>query len=327
MILEIKNQMKELVAVEYKSINSLGQNEKNLEEALARNIGDLIFPEYLVFGNERSFQKEADIFAVDEYGNLIVFELKVEGEYDRGKIYQALEYAQIFSNWQYEDMNAHYQKCYPLRKQELMDAFRDQFGFELESSKFNRNQKIIVISNGSSIQTKSVSEYWKRKNIEIEEYFYRIYDIQGKLYFELSNELYSGKASSHCWINTNKKYDQEAYFDMVQNSKASAYGDKTYLINDSMKGSYIFLYHNGYGIIGAGIATATIKDVQTREEKYISLKDFIHGVDLQTKEIKKYISPQQIRALLNQDFWFAKTKVSLVEEHAKILFDECKSKF
>ncbi|EMF80901.1 hypothetical protein LEP1GSC188_3154 [Leptospira weilii serovar Topaz str. LT2116] len=200
MILEIKNQMKELIAVDYKSINSLGKNEKNLEQALAKNIGDLIFPEYLVIGNQRSFQKEADIFAVDEQGNLIVFELKVAGEYDRGKIYQALEYAQIFSNWQYDDMNIHYKKCYPNTKQDLKDAFRDQFGFELESSKFNRNQKIVVISNGSAIQTKSVSEYWKRKNIEIEEYFYRIYDIQGSIFFELSNELYSGKVSGNCWI-------------------------------------------------------------------------------------------------------------------------------
>ena len=93
MLLEIKNEMKELIPVDYKNISeSLGQNEKNLEEALSRNIGDILFPEYLVFGNERKYQKEPDIFAIDEHGNLVLFELKVAGEYDRGKIYQAADH-------------------------------------------------------------------------------------------------------------------------------------------------------------------------------------------------------------------------------------------
>jgi hypothetical protein len=327
MILEIKNDMKELIGLEYKNINSLNQNEKNLEKSLSDNIGDLIFPEYLVFGNERSFQKEADIFAVDEFGNLIVFELKVAGEYDRGKIYQALEYAQIFSNWQYSEMNIHFKKCFPTRKQELSQAFCDHFGFKLDESKFNRNQRILVISNGSSIKTRSVSEYWKSKNIDIEEYFYRIYNINGNQYFELSNELYSGKNSSHCWINTNKKYDENAYIDMVTNSKASTYGDKKYLINESLKGSYIFLYHNGYGIIGAGVATLTIKEIESNEEKYVQLKDFIHGLDNSKQSIEKFIEPAKIKKILNQDFYFAKTKVGLSEDQAKLLYKECESTF
>lgn len=327
MLLEIKNQMKDLVPLEYKNVStSLGQNEKNLEEALSRNIGDVLFPEYLVFGNERSFQREADIFAMDEHGNLIVFELKVAGEYDRGKIYQALEYSQRFSNWQYKDMNEHYKKCFP-SSQELKQAFNDHFGFELDTSKYNQNQKIIIISNGSSIQTKSVSEYWKNKGIEIEEYFYRIYEIQGKQYFELSNELYVSRSYGPCWINTCERYIEGAYIDMINNSKASAYGDTAYQINDALRGSMIFLYHNGYGIIGAGIGTAQIRKIKKKEEKYISLKEFIHGVNLHTNEIEKSITPSEIKSMLKQDFWFAKTKVTLRDEQAKILFEECKKRF
>lgn len=45
-------------------------------------IGNEIFPEYMVFGNERSLQKEADLFAVDGNGSLVVIELKVEGHYE-----------------------------------------------------------------------------------------------------------------------------------------------------------------------------------------------------------------------------------------------------
>lgn|GEM_PF-5641631 len=71
-------------------VESLGGNEKYLENYLKETIGDILFPEYLIFGNERAFQREADLFAVNNAGDLIVFELKVGGHYDRGKTYQAL---------------------------------------------------------------------------------------------------------------------------------------------------------------------------------------------------------------------------------------------
>lgn len=324
MIFEIKNDMKELVPLDFDDIsNSLGQNEKNLEEALSRNIGDAIFPEYLVFGNERSFQREADIFAIDEYGNLVLFELKVSGHYDRGKIYQALDYAQAFSHWQYAEMNAHYKKCFPERKQELASAFADQFGFDLDTSKYNMAQRIIVISNGSSADIRSVSDYWKRKGIDIQEFFYRIYELDGRKYFELSNELYFPRSYGHCWINTCERHIPGAYMDMVTQAKASAYGDKMYQINENMKSALVFLYHNGYGIIAAGKGTAKIREETEKEEKYISLKDFVHGVDTKNGAIVKYVSPPEIRSLLNQDFWFAKTRVSLSAEQAETLFNHC----
>ena len=60
-------------------VDSLGESEKDLENYLKEIIGDILFPEYMVFGNERSFQTEADLFAVNNCGDLVVFELKVHG--------------------------------------------------------------------------------------------------------------------------------------------------------------------------------------------------------------------------------------------------------
>lgn len=331
MILKANNALTELEPILYQNINQIfGQNEKNLEEALSMNIGNVIFPEYFVFGNERLFQREADIFALNRNGDLVVFELKVQGEYDRGKIYQALDYAQSFSNWQYEDMNSHYKKCFPNQTLDLCSAFENHFGFKLDLSKYNREQKIIVISNGSSIHTRTVAEYWKNKGIDIEEYYYRIYQIGSDYYFELSTELYVQTITNDCWINTCEKYIQGAYVDMVKNHKASAYGNMGWVIQPSMKSSYVFLYLNGYGIIAAGLGTASIQNNGLSDDEYeqwINLDKFIHGVDLNTEKVLKSIPASIIKKELNRDFWFATTKVPLTKEEAAKLYSIAEQTF
>lgn len=310
-------------------VDSLGENEKDLENYLKTAIGDLLFPEYLVFGNERAFQNEADIFAVNSNGDLIIFELKVNGQYDRGKIYQALSYAQHFSFWRYREMNTHYNKCFG--DVSLIDAFEEHFGFKIDLNEFNKNQKIIVISHSSSNSINEISKYWNNKGIEIEEYYYRFYQIDNKKYFELSNELFFPQNSYNCWINTCVKYFPKAYLDMIKNQKASAYGDRRGIIGDWLNKSNIFLYHNGYGIIAAGKGTATIKDYYNEEigenEKYIKLNNFITGLNMSNGKIVNSISPKSIKELLERDFYFPNTMVTLSEDESEKLYQECQEKF
>ena len=311
-------------------VDSLGQNEKDLEDYLKSIIGDLLFPEYLVFGNERSFQSEADLFAVNSNGDLIVFELKVHGHYDRGKVYQALSYAQHFSFWRYNEMNNHFQKCFPKSKQ-LIDAFEEHFGFKIDTTEFNKRQKTIVISHSSSEDTGRISKYWKKIGVEIEEYFYRFYEVAGKKYFELSNELVFQQNSYNCWINTCLRYIPMAYLDMVKGKKAATYGDRRGIIGSWMNKSNVFLYHNGYGIIAAGKGTATIKDgyneVLEEDERYIKLSRFISGVNTTDGNILKSLPPSYIKEMLQRDFYFPNSIVTLSENEASTLYEECRNKF
>lgn len=283
-----------------------------------------------MFGNERSFQKEADLFAVNSSGDLIIFELKVEGLYDRGKIYQALNYAQHFSFWRYKEMNDHFKKCYPERT-ELIDAFEDHFGFPVDLTEFNKKQKIIVISHSSSEDTGRVSRYWKGLGVDIEEYFYRFYEVSGKRYFEISNELWFQQNSYNCWINTCRTYSPKAYFDMVKGRKAATYGDRRSIIGSWMNKSYIFLYHNGYGVIGVGRGTATIQEFYNKElqdeERSIKLSNFICDVDLSTGNITTWLTPGAIKELLQRDFYFPNSLVTLSELEAENLYKECKKNF
>jgi hypothetical protein len=311
-------------------VDSLGGNEKDLENFLKESFGDLLFPEYFVFGNERAFQREADLFAVNSTGDLIVFELKVHGHYDRDKIYQVLDYAQHFSFWRYNEMNNHFKKCFPEHK-DLIDAFEEHFGFKINLTEFNKRQKAIVISHSSSEDIGKISRYWKKVGINIEEYFYRFYEVSNKNYFEISNELSFQQNSNNCWINTCKTHFPNAYLDMVKGKKAAAYDNRTGIIGTWLNKSYIFLYHNGYGVIGAGKGTAKIRDLHNDEfdvdERFIKLTDFINGVDLSTGEILASLAPSAIKGLLQRDFYFPTSIVTMSDAEAKILFEECKKQF
>ncbi len=311
-------------------VDSLGESEKHLENYLKEIIGDILFPEYMVFGNERSFQSEADLFAVNNKGDLVVFELKVHGHYDRGKVYQALSYAQRFSYWRYNEMNNHFKKCFP-EHNELIDAFQEHYGYIIDLNEFNKKQKTIIISHSSSEDTGTITKYWKKSGVDIEEYFYRFYEVAGKRYFELSNELFIQQNSYNCWINTCKTHFPEAYIDMIKHKKAATYGDRRGIIGEWMNKSYIFLYHNGYGIIGAGKGTATITDSQNEildiEERSIRLSNFISGVDLESGKILHSLEPGTIKELLQRDFYFPNSIVTMSQDEAKKLFDECNKSF
>jgi hypothetical protein len=331
MLFELDEQVKRFKPLTGMTIvDSLAGSEKDLENYLKNTIGDLLFPEYLVFGNERAFQGEADLFAVNSDGDLIVFELKVHGRYDRGKVYQALSYAQHFSFWRYNEMDNHFKKCFPEGK-DLIDAFEEHYGFRIDLTEFNKRQKTIIISHSSSEDTGRISRYWKKVGIDVEEYFYRFYEVSGKKYFEISNELLFQQNSYNCWINTCRTYIPNAYLDMVKGKKAATYGDRKGIIGPWMNKSYIFLYHNGYGVIGAGKGTATIRDRHNdeldEEERSITLSNFICGVDLDTGSILTSIAPSVIKDLLQRDFYFANSIVTLSELEAKQLFEECKKQF
>lgn len=334
MLFKIEEELKSIKAIQYQDISkSYSKKEKHLEELLKTMIGEELFPEYLVFGNERAWQKEADLFALDHDANLVIFELKVDGMYDRSKVMQSLEYAQLFSKWDFDKMNEHYRKCYKNSKIDLLECFDQHFEECIDKSNFNRKQKIIIISNASDLSINAATQYWRDQGIDIQEYYYRFYKISSEDILEISTDLHTPSDSGHCWINTNLTYYPKAYLDMIKNSKVAAYGSRAKLIDSRMIKAYVFLYHNGYGIIAAGKGTKQIEEKESHEfevgekEINIHLKDFIHGVNKETGEIENRIVPQEIKELLGQQFYFATSKVSLSQENAEKLYEKCKEEF
>ena len=192
---------------------------------------------------------------------------------------------------------------------------------------------LIVISSISDMTVFETTKYWQENGIDIKEYFYRFYDINGELLLEISDDYHSPKASKHCWINTCRTFYEKAYIDMIKNSKVSVYGDRIALIDDRMKDCFVFLYHNGEGIIGVGKGSKEIKTqpnhrfAENERERFMKLNSFIHGVNIDSGEIENRITAGEIKALLGRNIFFSNSIVSLTEEEARKLHDRCKSEF
>ena len=73
MLFEVVGELEEIRPIAYLDISrKFKKREQKLEDFLRQKIGNEIFPEYMVFGNERNRQKEADLFAVDGNGSLVI---------------------------------------------------------------------------------------------------------------------------------------------------------------------------------------------------------------------------------------------------------------
>lgn len=135
--------------VEFKDFSSFGKLEKDLENLIAQNILDVLFEDakLMPIFQERQWQSEADIYALNETGELVIFELKRASAGD-GAVQQALRYAQDSGQWTYQKIERKYQE-YSNSKLSLVDAHREAFSLEhkLEPKEINKKQHLIIIGS------------------------------------------------------------------------------------------------------------------------------------------------------------------------------------
>src|SRR5438270_3823902 len=91
----------------FKDFSSFGQREKDLEDLIAQSILDVLFEDasLMPIFQERQYQAEADVYALNKKGELTIFELK-RGVAGEGAVHQALRYAQDAGQWSYAQLQA-----------------------------------------------------------------------------------------------------------------------------------------------------------------------------------------------------------------------------
>src|SRR5690625_2888679 len=79
--------------------------EKDLENLLAKNLLEVLFEgnQLMPIFQERAFQAEADIYALNREGDLVIFELK-RNDAGGGAVNQALRYCETAAHWSYEKL-------------------------------------------------------------------------------------------------------------------------------------------------------------------------------------------------------------------------------
>ena len=100
-------------------------------------------------------------------------------------------------------------------------------------------------------------------------------------------------------LNTNKRNDVATHRDMVTNGVAAAFCDPwKFQIERIKEGDMVFLYENGVGIVGMGIASSEVEKVEydgVAQDAYRKkLKDYRRVKPLNARDIKKVVGSNLI---------------------------------
>lgn len=248
--------------------DSLGITEKHVEEFLASHLVELIPEEQLMLiAQERQFQEEADILALDRKGVLFIFELK-RWQSSAENLLQVMRYGQKFGRYAYQQLEALVRSSQKLDGT-LRDRHQAYFGLDapLEEERFNQEQRFVVVTNGVDQDTLEAIQYWARMGVKIDSLTYKLYRVGGvpHIQFDTYNpelDLVLEANPGIFVVNTNATYMDHAWRDMLgdgKRGKAAAYYDRKNAVQRIAKGSTVFLYHTGVGVIACGKATGGVQ--------------------------------------------------------------------
>jgi hypothetical protein len=291
--------------------------EKHLEDLLANSLLDVLFEgnELMPIFQERSQQAEADIYALNKQGDLVIFELKRDGA-GSDAVHQALRYCETAAHWNYErlqEMLATYNKE---KATDLQEEHQKSFSLEhpLEKSAFNTRQRLIVVGNAASENLIRNVDYWKSKGLLIDFIPYRIYALkngdQKEHYFEFFSIPYD-KHSNPAHIkgvlfDTCRSHRKDSIWYMCEKDRVAAFDDQAHVVSYLGKNDIVFLYHKREGIIAAGRITSGVKDDVYEGAKYHDL-EWLTAKPVNGAGPLKAMSPRIIKKVLGHDFFWART--------------------
>ena len=136
----------------------------------------------LLMGNERiciisrqvpiGKSQKIDLLALDRQGNCIVIELK-RGKASRAAIAQILEYAAAAAKFSFADLERVAERWFQGQGREftsLLALHSAFFGYELGDmgqSAFNRQQRMVLVSEGIDISVLDIAEYLRRVGVDL----------------------------------------------------------------------------------------------------------------------------------------------------------------
>jgi hypothetical protein len=305
--------------------------EKELEDLLAQNLWDVLFEssQLMPIFQERSWQPEADIYALNEHGDLVIFELK-RAHADGGAVHQALRYCEKAGRYTYQKLEEMLKAYRKGKLVDLQEEHKIDFDLEhpLDQSAFNKKQHLMIVGSAGDDELIRNVDYWKLKGLPLSFIPYRVYKIAGEYYFEFFSLPYDQHSNpGHAKgviFDTNLSYDENSIWYMCEGDRVAAFGGIKGIVHSFSKGDIVFLYHKGRGIVAAGEVKSDVKEDKSADAMYCELKWLtpkpIKGQDFKVMPVWK------IKQVTGRNFWWAKTMKApfLNKEDAAHLLGELK---
>lgn len=326
-----KGKFDRLEPVAFDDFSSFGNLEKDLEDLIAASILDVLFEDarLMPIFQERQYQAEADIYALNEKGELVIFELKrsAAGE---GAVHQALRYAQDAGQWTFSTLQRKYSQ-YTNSDIDLCLAHKEAFNLEhpLDAKELNKRQHLIIIGSAADDSLINAVDYWKHQGISIEFLPYRVYKIGGEHYFEFFALPYDRHKNPRyikgVLFDTNRSYDENAIWYMMENNRVAAFGEAKRFIEYIYPGDIVFFSHKWAGLVAAGrVKNGSIKSPD--DETLYRDVEFITPTPKRGQEIKA-MPFGKVSDITGKSFFWARTiKVPyLSKDEAENLAKELKA--
>jgi hypothetical protein len=285
----------------------LGKLEKDLEIMLAEHLLDLLFEEAALMPifQERAMQAEADLYALNREGDLIIFELKrcFAGS---DAMLQALRYAQDAGQWTFSKLEERYKTYYPNNTTSLPEAHKEAFNLELPlfPSDFNQRQHFVIVGNAANNALINAVDYWKRKGLSADFLPYRVYKIADQYYFEFFALPYdrhqNPSAIKGVLFDTNRSWDEDSVWEMMEKSRVAAYGDIKYVVEYLNPKDIIFFSHKWTGIVAAAEVLGPVKD-DGPDEKFRDVR-FLTPRPKRDQGVMKHMPFSQVSSVTGKHF-------------------------
>lgn len=317
-----------LAPMQYTDFSHHGQLEKDLENLMSGSLMEVLFEEapLLPVCQERSWQAEADIYALNEVGELVLFELK-RGAAGENAVHQALGYAQQAAQWSFAELERRFQQ-YKEATQGLLPAHQEAFALEhpLTPREINARQQLYIVGSASDEDLRTSVAYWRRQGVAIEFLPYRIYDLGGNHYFEFFSppfDQHRNPADQKGVIfDTNRSWDEDAIWYMFENCRVAAFGDAMHSVERLAAGDLVFLSHRWTGLVGAGRVRSGPAKLDGEETMYRDL-EFLTPVPERSGSLRA-MPFRRVSETTGRTFFWARTiKVPYLQlDEADVLLDQ-----
>ena len=314
--------------------------EEDIENFLKTRLHEIVSADQLMLiAQERKRQEEPDLLALDKHGKLYIFELK-RWKSNQENLLQVMRYGQIFGRYTYEQLEYHAKRQKRPKLEGRLDEKHKEY-FELKNEEklqerdFNQDQVFVLVTNGTDRGTISAVNYWYQKGVNIKCSPYRIFDINGKPFIQFDtynpdDEVIPDENTGIFIVNTNKTYSSNAWKDMLgdrSTGKAAAYYGRKRSVCRISKGSSVYLYHTGLGVIACGRATSDYMTADyhgDKDEEFFIPLEFTWALD--ENDWDSAPRAWEINDRCNISHRFRQTAFSIAEDMAKAIDDIYKEK-